>query len=507
MDEFVGTLGKRMRRVYLTSHRVFLAFLVLAMVVFLFLASSAATNIYSVGLLANMSSANLQYAPKHDVGGETRPYGFGWNKDADSSEGKSYAGSFDANASFVVPATDTGGGQTAVNPSRSTADSSASLPGTFFSMDWNHFIPSATWPSVPFGGIRLWDNGVSWQEIETPTRYNWINLDKWLAAAAASHTDVLYVFGRTPTWASLRPSEPCGYGVGCAAPPSDVDSSDHIWKTFVTALVQHSLASPTAHIKFYEIWNEPDCVNRCTWTGTDAQLVTMARDAYDIIHNLDPNALVLGPSPHGMNLVSWLQAYYAAGGAASQDIVAFHPYVKSLDQLPAMVDNIRALTARYGIANQPLWSTEAGFGLVGVTPAQQAASLAQLYILLWSKNIARCYWYSWDGSPQWGQLWNTSAGINAAGIAYGTLENWLVGSVRPPSPCHQTSDATWHCTLTLSNGDPAEIVWKANAASTVATSPAFTMYRTLDNGAVNPIGANKVSVGAEPILLVATKKQ
>ena len=145
--------------------------------------------------------------------------------------------------------------------------SSPPLAGTFFSMNWNHFIPSATWPSVPFGGIRLWDNYASWQDIEkTNGTYNWSNLDKWLASADASHTDVLYAFGRTPTWASLRPSEPCGYGMGCAAPPSDVQSGDNIWKTFVTVLVQHSLSSPTVHIKYYELWNEPDCTKRCTWT-------------------------------------------------------------------------------------------------------------------------------------------------------------------------------------------------------------------------------------------------
>ena len=35
-----------------------------------------------------------------------------------------------------------------------------------------------------------------------------------------------------------------------------------------------------------------------------------------IIHSLDPQALVLGPSAHKLNLVSWLQSYYAAGGCA-----------------------------------------------------------------------------------------------------------------------------------------------------------------------------------------------
>ena len=383
------------------------------------------------------------------------------------------------------------------------------LPRTFFSMGWDHFIPSGTWPTVPFGGIRLWDSRVSWQEIETANgKYNWTNLDIWLAAAAASDTDVLYAFGRTPPWASLRPKEPCGYGVGCAAPPADVDSGDNIWKSFVTALVQHSLSSSTAHIKYYELWNEPDCTTRCTWTGTDAQLVTMARDAYTIIHSLDPSALVLGPSPHKPNLVSWLQGYYAAGGARYQDIVSFHAYVgRSLDPLPSLVDGTRALMVQYGIGKEPLWCTEGSWGPdKGLTSAQQLAYLAQEYILLWSKKVDRYYWYAWDGTQQWGILWNESTGINAAGTAYGLLETWLIGSVSSASPCSQRPDATWQCTLSLSNGDAAEIIWNPNTSVEKAVDPAFTTYRTLDNGIVNAIAGNSVAVSSEPILLVANKK-
>jgi polysaccharide biosynthesis protein PslG len=398
----------------------------------------------------------------------------------------------------------TGAGNSPATP----LNSSAPLPRVFFSMDWNHFITFSTWPSVPIGSIRLWDNYVSWEEIETaPGRYNWTNLDTWLGAAAASDTDVLYAFGRTPPWASLRPRETCGYGVGCAAPPADVDSGDNVWKGFVTALVQHSLASKTSHIKYYELWNEPDCTKGCTWTGTDAQLVTMARDAYNIIHTLDPKALVLGPSPHGLNVASWLHDYYAAGGVAYQDIVSFHAYAGlNLNLLPSIVDKIRVVMAQYGISNQPLWATEGNWAVTGLTPAQQVAYLAQQYISLWSKNVARFYWYSWDGGPQWGQLWTASSGTNTAGTAYGLLENWLIGSVRPPSPCRQSADATWYCTLTLSNGDPAEIVWNPDKTIEERIDPPFTTYRTLDNASVSSIVANTVSVGNEPILLVFNRK-
>jgi len=400
-----------------------------------------------------------------------------------------------------------------ITPDSAPVSSSSSLSRTFFSMNWNHFINSSTWPSVPFGGIRLWDNHVSWEDINTASStYNWTNLDKWLAAAQASDTDVLYTFGRTPQWASLRPSEQCGYGYGCAAPPSDIASGDNIWKAFVTALVEHSLVSPTAHIKYYELWNEPDCTTNCTWTGTDAQLVTMASDAYTIIHNLDPNAVVLGPSPHGLDVVSWLQRYYAAGGAPYQDGVAFHAYVgTNLNQLPSIVSNTRALMAQYGIGNEPVWVTEGNWGMAGLTDSQKVAYLGQAYILLWAQNVPRFYWYTWDDSNRWGGLTNASSAastgeaINAAGIAYGLLEDWLVGSVHSSSPCHETADSTWHCRLTLADDDSAEIVWNPHTATTITIGTAFTTYRTLRNRAIHSIVGNTVSVGIKPILLVAKR--
>ena len=45
-------------------------------------------------------------------------------------------------------------------------------------------------------------------------------------------------------------------------------------------------------------------------------------------------------------------------------------------------------------------------------------------------------------------------------VAYGLLENWLVGSVSPPGALPRKRPMRrWHCALTLPNGDAAQIVW------------------------------------------------
>jgi hypothetical protein len=388
----------------------------------------------------------------------------------------------------------------------------AALPATFFGQNLSvtGLIETSHYPTVPFGSLRLWDTHTHWMDIETSRgAYTWATLDAWLALAHAQGKDVLYTFGKTPQWASMRPAESCTPAptMGCAAPASDVDSDDELWKEFVTALVKHSLAS-SPHISFYEIWNE---ANLGFWTGTDSQMVRMAKDAYNIIHTLDPNAVVLSPSVSGgPGGLDWLTGYFAAGGAAAdaQDIVAYHAYAydtrREPTALPATIDTIRGLMSANGIGNEQLWFTEGSWGNPKLSPffspQEEAAYLAQQYIFMWAKRVSRYYWFTWD-SPTFGTLWDPLNGIHPAGVAYGRLYNWLVGSVHPDEPCSQDSNGTWTCTLTLASGKPAEIVWNPNASTRLPVNSTFTAYETLDNNTANPIVGNTITAGSKPILL------
>jgi peptidoglycan hydrolase-like protein with peptidoglycan-binding domain len=391
-----------------------------------------------------------------------------------------------------------------ITPSFDSSDFSNPVAAGFFSQS---FDTLAHWPSGPFSGIRLWlqTPATDWGSVETSRGiYDWSGLDAWLSVAGESGVDVLYTFGNTPNWASLRPDETCSVngGGGCAAPPSDVDSGDNIWKEYVTALVEHSLASDT-HIKYYELWNEPNLSG--FWTGTDAQLVTMENDAYTIIHTLDPSAKVVGPSPTGINAATWLDGFFSAGGATSQDIVGYHPYLGSTNifQMSTLIDNIEAEMTLYGISGKPLWGTEGSWGsATNLTPDQEQAWVAKTYVISWMKGVARDYWYSWDGGV-WGPLWNSVSGVQPSGTAYTQIYNWLAGAYRPSTnPCYQTIDSTYHCYLTLADGNPAEIVWNDAATTTLSIGPSFTSYLTLDNSTENAVSGNSVTVGTKPDLLV-----
>ena len=406
----------------------------------------------------------------------------------------------------------------ATNPPPSAP--SNGLPEAFFSLTYTQ-IEASHYPTVPFGGVRLWDTNTTWAQIETIRgSYYWTDLDIWLGNIKSHGQDAMYTFGRVPHWASSEPSQACPYAVstpGCAAPPSDLNSGDNIWKEFVTAIVKHSLSSSELHIAYYEMWNEPDL--KRNWTGTPAQLAQMVKDAYTIIHTLDPSAKIIGPTPSTANQygVHFLPDYYAAGGANAQDIVGIHAYLyngsnfaSNPSGITTTISQLQKLMSTYGISSKPIWFTEGSWaGAVGgpsFTDAQKAAYLAQEYMLMWSTEaVSRYYWYAWDADL--GTLWTPSGGMTQAGTTYNQLAEWLIGSTHGSNPCTEDSTGTYTCALTLSSGYPAEIIWNANTSKTVTVDASFLTSKTLANSTVHSISNHQVAIGPLPVLIIKGQTQ
>jgi hypothetical protein len=261
------------------------------------------------------------------------------------------------------------------------------------------------------------------------------------------------------------------------------------------------------------MWNEPDLARN--WTGTPAQLVQMAKDAYAIIHSLDPNAKLIGPTPSTANQygVHFLPDYYAAGGATAQDIVGMHAYLYNGSSfatnpsgITTTISQVQKLMTTYKITSKPLWFTEgswSGSNSGSLSAAQKAAYLSQ-DMLMWSTGaVSRYYWYSWDSAL--GTLWTPSGGMTTAGIAYEQLAGWLIGSTHASGPCKEGSDGTWTCALTLSTGYPAEIIWNPGVSKTITVGAAFATSRTLTNSTVRSITGHEVAIGSLPVLIVGSQ--
>ena len=420
---------------------------------------------------------------------------------------------------YVILAANSGGesGRSA-QVSAKPANTSSGLPTNFFNLSWSA-LQTSHFPSVPFGGLRAWDTATSWAAIEYSSgHYNWSTLDARLELTSSRGKDVMYTFGFVPHWASSRPGDACPYDtadLGCAAPPSDVDSGDNIWKAFVTAIVKHSLSAPNLHIAYYEMWNEPDLTRN--WSGTPAQLVIMEKDAYTIIHQLDPSAKLIGPSPSTANQygVHFLPSFYEAGGAGSQDIVGMHAYLYDGSKfstsplgINTTITQLKLLMSKYGISSKPIWFTEGNWGDTNdnvLSNAQKAAYVAQEHVLMWASNsVSRYYWFSWD-APTYGTLWTASSGVLPAGTAYDRIATWLIGSTHSGNPCGEGSDGTWTCNLTLSTGYPAQIIWNPTTSKTIPVSSAYATYETINNSNVGSITGGKVSIGNAPILIIESQ--
>ncbi|MFY9742193.1 MAG: hypothetical protein WAK21_09330 [Candidatus Sulfotelmatobacter sp.] len=384
---------------------------------------------------------------------------------------------------------------------------------------------SIPWPSFPFGSFTLWGTGNTWPVLNPSEGvYNWTSLDKWLSKAESEGmTDIIYSFGKTPTWASSKPTDQSCVNPasppGSCDPPNDVNpdgtGTDQHWIDFVTAIVTHT----AGQVKYYEMWNEPD--DRKQWTGTNAQLVRMSQDAYGIIHSLQPGALVTTPSPAGgypsLTGPDWMGPYLAAGGGPYADVMTFHGYIDMLsyeppeDEVPIIVAYKQALAQYLGSQNAlPMWNTQSGWNLNSNVPDpnMQAAYLSRIYILSKANGVARFYWYAY-GNLGFGTIWTPTGGLNLAGIAYGTVYNWLVGT-EESAPCTEKG-TVYTCGFQTQAGLKEMPVWDTAQScndgvcttSTFTPNTIYVQYEDL-NGDVTPINppGSPIQIGAEPIMLM-----
>jgi hypothetical protein len=382
------------------------------------------------------------------------------------------------------------------------------------------------WPAVPFGGVRLWNTGTTWADLN-PSRgvYDWTKLDKWLAAAAQNNHNVLYTFAGVPQWASSNPDDStCMQQPGACDPPNDLNADgsgpDQHWKDFVTALVEHSNNSSTRHIAHWEMWNEP--MHPFYWNGTYPQLIRMVSDAYAIIKTTNPTDIVLTPAFGWQSTATtaWMGGYFAAGGGQYADRISVHGYSKGPngtygppENMVRYLANFRAVLNQHGLQSMPIWDTEANWGCDLVNdPDMQAAWVARFFVLHAANQIRRLYWFIWNGADQ-GGMWKPDpvdhrlpGTILKPGIAYAQVGSWLVGA--STSSCQQ--DGTiWTCAANRDGGYKGLIVWDTSqtcesgecSTTEYRFHGKFRNYRTIDNSKEIRISGDTVVIGAKPILL------
>ncbi len=174
-----------------------------------------------------------------------------------------------------------------------------------------------------FGWARV---VVAWDLVEPrPGEFDWRQIDPMLDALAESGLEPVVVLNRSPAWA--RAPQDQNTPQGALAPPADPQD----FARFAAAFA----ARYGDQVRYYQIWDEPNIAPH--WGARHiepvgyAQLLTAAAGA---LRAADADAKIitaaLAPTSDRGHLaideVSFLRRLYAAGAAASFDVVAVQPF-------------------------------------------------------------------------------------------------------------------------------------------------------------------------------------
>jgi len=379
---------------------------------------------------------------------------------------------------------------------------------------------SATWPSTPVGSLRVGNTYVAWNDIEPKKgSFDFARLDDLVQRAQQKGAGVVVTLGRTPTWASARPEEPCAQGRGCAAEPRNLAD----WDDYVRAVVQRY----KGRVDGYEIWNEPGFSDvepvlrpngsaKQAFTGSAATMVELTRRASQIIRTTDPKARVVSPAVTSeANGVKRLEAFLKNGGGKWVDVIAYHFYVTTPEDIVTEWGRLREALARHDLAKLPVWDTETGFvidvdGRAGpdeVPPRKGWAEplperVAGLYvarslILQAAVGIDRVYWFNGDHDAPEGPMGFSHANgePNAAGRAWVKARGWLLGA--QPQRCERATTGLWKCEF-MREGRPVLFAWRERGTEVIdvgARATAESLFGT-------PRAAQgSLSIGQEPVML------
>lgn len=299
------------------------------------------------------------------------------------------------------------------------------------------------------GGVRIWDNGVRWDEVETQRgQYDWDRLDRIVAnAKKAGAREIMYVLGSTPQWAAKRiDPEAFYYGGGTA---SDVKSLS-MWREWVRAVATRYKGRITS----YQIWNEANLAS--FWApqpaGNWKRMAKLTQIAADEIRAIDPRAKIASASSTVIQakkfgtqsfFYRYLRSVKKRGVKLDAISVHLYPWTskgpgggRPTERLQGL-ELARQVITNVGLSRVPVWDTEVNYGnrrdnghpQEAFGPKVGAAYLARTYVDSIRYGVTKVFWYSWDSHVMGISTTDPDTGdIVAPGRAYFTVEDWLDGA-------------------------------------------------------------------------------
>lgn len=285
--------------------------------------------------------------------------------------------------------------------------------------------------------IRSHDANIAWADLQPVSKgaaINWTNFDRWMAAAEMLGARPIYTIMTTPTWASSNPTEPSGYNLGGAAPPTIMsDLTD-----FLTQ-VANRYGSRILH---WECRNEvniaPAGGRAYFWSGTKQQLADEVKACNQTIKAIIPAAKILAPSCVGWGTLgggndptvytpAMLTQAVSGGGSVLSDWIDWmtcHLYylANAPSIIPTMVTRVRAAMTAAGISAMPLMDTESGIldaQYVSYTDERYLKNMLRHTVLVATQGLQGSLWYAYDGAG------NGLGYKNRSGVIYSQYQTLL----------------------------------------------------------------------------------
>jgi hypothetical protein len=358
--------------------------------------------------------------------------------------------------------------------------------------------------AVPFGMLLTWDSSIGWPQIEPEkNKWNWGLLDNYVRLARDKNIKMIMTLGMTPKWAAKNPDAPTPYGGNwSSSPPRDIAD----WENFIRKVAERNEQVYGGVIRYWEIWNEPDNVQKgyYFYTGTVEELIEMARVAREVLKKTNPDNMILSP---GITQAGqgWLDRFLSGGGKNYIDVVGYHFYwvwyPPAFSDFEPAFGALKKVVERNGCSDKPLWVTETGFDVKAFkTQDKRNMALATLYIAPRYYGADAVCAYSWNGSAFTNLFNDEKQEPTETAAAYVELHKWLLGAAVTDV---RSGKSNAKIIKLEKNGRAARIVWRYGAGKADFAIPESwgDNIFTLDGGKASVLANRKIAMGNSPVLI------
>jgi polysaccharide biosynthesis protein PslG len=381
-------------------------------------------------------------------------------------------------------------------------DRGGALPETYWGMHVAQPV-GEDFPEAPIGAVNLTTSQTYWNQIEVaPGTYEFDRLDAIVETSEDRGARPVLVMGFTPSFHAEDPSSPTA-----RANMPDLNA----WKAWVRAVVERY-----GDQLDYQIWPEPNIVGN--WTGTPEQMAELTVAAGEVIHEVEPEALVVAPATT-LRMESqrdWMDRFWAADVdgvpvAESVDAVALDPFPVE-DGTPE--DSLDLLCQAQQILDDhdvdlPVWTNEINYGVPSGGPSAdkdqtyaddlQAAVVARTYLMHAAVGVDRVYWLGWFSYPALAVEMIRDEAETPAARAYRMVHDWMQGEGRPEC---RVESGVYTCAV-VRDGDPVRVYWTETKTATVPAPEGATRLQTLAGDEQDVAAGDAVEVTESPVAVFA----